>query len=347
VKPGTRRLAIRLGLSLGVAGAFGWWLHNQGIEIVPSAGGFRTISAWAIPAYLAMLAAVHFLRAYRWTYLLRPVADVPVRKILPVAFVGFLAILMLPLRMGELARPFLIKRHAGVSMSAALGTIAIERVIDGLLVSLWLTVCLFGIPASRSGYIWPLRLMPLGLFVAALLFLLVFLAKGDRVIGFSERLSARFSKKLSGTVGHVMRGFSKGLSALPNRAAFVKFLAMSIAYWAVNAAGVLLLARGCGLELGPAGAVALMGIVAVGILLPSGPGFFGNFQAAVLVALGLYAPAHAHGEVASVFIFTLYLAQVAVTLLVGLGALALSGLSLRGIVSSGLPEVAEDYSEWA
>jgi glycosyltransferase 2 family protein len=347
VQLGTRRLIVRLGLSLLVAGAFVWWLGNQGIEIVPPAASFRALAAWAVPLYLLVLCGVHFLRAYRWVYLLRPIARVPVRKTLPVAFVGFLAILMLPLRMGELARPLLLKRHAGVSMSAALGTIAIERVIDGLLVSLWLTVCLFGIPASLSPYIWPLRLLPLGLFVGALLFLVLFLAKGDWVTRIAGRMTARVSAKLSATVVHVMDGFGRGLSALPNRTALLQFLAMSVGYWGLNAFGVWLLARGVGLDLGAAGSVALMGVVAVGILLPSGPGFFGNFQAAALVALGLYVPAQAKATEASVFIFTLYLAQVVFTLLVGLGSLALSGLSLRGIVSSGLGEVTEDYSEWA
>ncbi len=344
----TRKLVVRFGLSLAVAGAFIWWLRNQGIELLPSAREFEVISWWTVPAYVLTLLAVHFLRAYRWTYLLRPIADVPVRRMLPVAFVGFLAILVLPLRTGEFARPFLIKRHAGVSMSAALGTIAIERVVDGLLVSLWLTLCLFGVPASASPYVWPLRLFPLALFLAALGFLLAFLRRSDVFVRLGRRLTEPFSKKLADTVVHVLEGFGKGLAVLPNRMALLRFLAVSVAYWSINALGVWLLASSCGLDVGLLGAVATMAVVAVGILLPSGPGFFGNFQAAVLVALELYLPAAVVAGRAAVFIFLLYLCQVGVTLVIGVLSLFLGRISLRGIVSSGLPQVAaEELSDWS
>jgi uncharacterized membrane protein YbhN (UPF0104 family) len=268
---------------------------------------------------------------------------------LPVAFAGFLAILIMPLRTGELARPFLIKRHAGVSMSAALGTIAIERVVDGMLVSLWLTLCLFGVPAEASPYVWPLRILPLGLFLGALVFLVAFLHRSDGFVSFARRLTAPISRKLSATVVHVLEGFARGLSVLPNRGALLRFLAVSFAYWTINALGVLLLARGCGVDLGLLGAVATMAVVAVGILLPSGPGFFGNFQAGVAVALSMYVPLAGTADArVSSFVFLLYLCQVGVTILVGVGSLVAGRVSLRGIVASGLPEVAaEDVADWS
>lgn len=345
---GTRRLVVRLGVSLAFAAAFGWWVHNQGIAIIPPLDAFVSMAPWGVPGYLGSLAVVHFCRAYRWTYLLRPIGDVPARRMLPVAFVGFVAILMLPLRMGELARPLLIKRHAGVSMSAALGTIAIERVVDGLLVSLLLTLCLFVVPADASPYVWPLRLLPLALFVAALGALVIFLLRGDRVTVFFGRLTGRVSEKLSRTVVHVLQGFSRGLAVLPNRGLLLRFLAVSAVYWSANALGVLLLARGCGLDLDLFGAVATMGTVAVGILLPSGPGFFGNFQAAVLVALGLFIPIDSVAASVSVFIFTLYACQVLVTVLVGVASVLFGGLSLRGLTAQDLPRVAsEDVRDWS
>jgi hypothetical protein len=346
---GTRKLIVRLGLSLGIAAVFVWWLGNQGIEIIPSAAQFGVLAGWAVPVYLLTLVAVHFLRAYRWIYLLRPIHPaITVRKMLPVAFVGFLAILVMPLRTGEIARPYLIKGHAGVSMSAALGTIAIERVVDGLLVSLWLTLCLFGIDAGISPYVWPLRLLPLALFLGALVFLVAFLWRGEAFVRLGRRLTAPFSRKLADTVVHVMEGFGRGLSVLPNKLALLKFLVASVAYWSINAVGVMLLAQGCGLDLGLLGGVATMAVVAVGILLPSGPGFFGNFQASVLVALELYLPAAALAEGAAVFIFLLYLSQVTLTLLVGFGSLFGARVSLRGVFASGLPQVAtEDLADWS
>jgi hypothetical protein len=90
-----------------------------------------------------------------------------------------------------------------------------------------------------------------------------------------------------------------------------------------------------------------MGVLAVGILLPAGPGFFGSFQAATLVALGFFVPAAVVAAHASTFIFVLYAGQVAFTLALGLLALFLGGVSLRGVAQSDLAHVAvDDMADW-
>ena len=90
-----------------------------------------------------------------------------------------------------------------------------------------------------------------------------------------------------------------------------------------------------------------MGVLSVGILLPAGPGFFGSFQASVLVALGFFLPAAQVAERASVFIFTLYAGQVVFTLLLGLAAFLATRVTLGGIAGSELAHVAAaDIADW-
>jgi len=117
-----------------------------------------------------------------------------------------------------------------------------------------------------------------------------------------------------------MERFHAGLAALPDRRSFWGFVGVSALYWGTNAAAFLILARGCGLDLSATGAVAGMGVLAVGILLPAGPGYFGNFQISVLVALEMYVPAAAASEGAAVFIFLLYVLQTGLAILFGAAA---------------------------
>ncbi|MBW2277380.1 MAG: flippase-like domain-containing protein, partial [Deltaproteobacteria bacterium] len=143
------KILVRLLISLVIAGLLLWWLLSQGFEVVPTLADIRgAVTWWAIPGYAALFCIFHCFRAWRWSYLLRPVADVKTRVMLETAFTGFMAIQLMPLRTGEMARPYLLDRYTGVSKSALFGTIAIERVIDGLMVSLWLTVALLTIPAE-------------------------------------------------------------------------------------------------------------------------------------------------------------------------------------------------------
>jgi len=312
------KILARLIVSIAIAAALVYWLLSQGFDVVPSWSAIAAVAdPWCAAVYVALFAVFNVLRAFRWEYLLRPFTAVRRGPMMETAFVGFAAIQMMPLRTGEVARPYLLDRYAGISKSALFGTIAIERVIDGLLVSLWLTVALFTVPLGSGPYVLALRVVPLAVFVAALALLFAFHRSPDRVGALLGKLLGVFSKRLADFAVGVVSRFHAGLAALPDKRAFWAFTAQSALYWGINALAFWVLARGCGLDLSFSGAVAGMGVLAVGILLPSGPGYFGNFQISVLVALEMYVGAAARTENAAVFIFLLYAFQTGLTLIFG------------------------------
>jgi uncharacterized YccA/Bax inhibitor family protein len=75
-----------------------------------------------------------------------------------VTSVGFLAIIAIPARLGELARPYLITKKCHIRMTAAVGTILVERVFDCLTVLLIFLLALFFTPFPpwliRSGIVF-------------------------------------------------------------------------------------------------------------------------------------------------------------------------------------------------
>ena len=143
----SRRLTLpRLLVSLGLAAGFGWMLARGGLPLIPDRIAFERLHPWAIPAYMVTLVIVHTLRAVRWRHLLRPLGDVPLRTVVSVAWLGFAAVLFLPLRMGEFVRPYLMGKRSPVRGWAAAGTVAGERVLDGLMLSL----VLFGALSSTQ-----------------------------------------------------------------------------------------------------------------------------------------------------------------------------------------------------
>jgi hypothetical protein len=299
----SRRFALRLAVSLALALAFAWALRREGLAIVPPRAAFRGLRAWAVPVYLVLLAGVHFLRAARWRLLLAPIGEVPLGRVLAVAWVGFCAIMLLPLRLGEVVRPVLVA-EGQVSRTAAFGTIAVERVLDGVFVSVVLFVCLFAIP-DAPGWIRATAVATLGLFVAALAVLYAIRSGRGRVEGW---LGAR--------LGGLVRGVADGLAALPDRRILGRFLAETALYWALNGVSMWALARGTGIGLSMLGAFTAMSVLAVGILLPAGPGLFGAFQYSLFLALGLFlAPAVVRGPGAA-FVFLLWVIQLGLHLAV-------------------------------
>ena len=106
--------------------------------------------------YLVTLAATHYFRATRWKYLLRPLGvSLPLGRLLAMSTVGFMGILLLPVRLGEFIRPYYVARSGQSRMSAVLGTVAVERIADGLLISILFFSCYMA--ARRARYGAPLR----------------------------------------------------------------------------------------------------------------------------------------------------------------------------------------------
>jgi glycosyltransferase 2 family protein len=88
-----------------------------------------------------------------------------------------------------------------------------------------------------------------------------------------------------------------------------------------------LLGWGCGLDMSFGHAVAVMGILALGILLPGGPGLFGSFQLAISKALLLFFAAAVVGSQGVVYIFLMYLTQA--VLISALGVIPLYALRIK------------------
>jgi glycosyltransferase 2 family protein len=318
-----RKLLPRIAISLALAALFVWLLWRGGVPLLPDASAFRAVQWWAVPGYAALVGVTHFFRASRWRFLIAPVKKLPFREVIALNWIGFFAIFALPLRLGEVARPALGKMRAGVSISAGFGTVAVERVIDGLITSLCVVWALLAIerhptedPIAQKlpiyGYasvaIFATAFVALGLFLWQRTLAAKLVAK---TVGL---VSAKMGRLLSEKVGSVADGVR---SIAEPRLAF-PFLAESLVYWGTNAAGMWLLGVGCGLPMSFSHAIAVMGILAIGILLPAGPGLFGNFQFAISLALKLYFAGAIVGAAGSVYIFLMYATQAILIVVAGI-----------------------------
>jgi len=290
------KLAINLILSFGMLALCAWlvWPNHETREqlrIVIENLRFADFAPY-LAAYVGLLAVVQLCRSLRWNNLLAPLGvRIPAGPLLAISAVGFMAILALPARLGELVRPGLLRKRGDLSASAALGTVAVERVIDGLLVSLLVFGALFALrgPGAPS-WMMPTAYTALAVFAAALVFLVFAIRRPEATVAFCmkltllPKLAPRIARVIEGKVLDMVRGFVV-LHDVRNMTIFVLWSAV---YWIANGLGVYVLARAFGLELSVIGAFATMGVCAVGIMLPNAPGLVGQFQYFTLLGVGLY-----------------------------------------------------------
>ncbi len=345
---GTRSLPAwlpRLVASLVVGGLFVMLFRRGDVPIVPPPGSFRQVHWWAVVGYFLSLFVVHWFRAWRWDYLLRPVARVPTSRIIAIAWVGFFAIMMLPLRMGEVVRPVLLRRDGKISGSAAMGTIAAERVLDGLFVALLLAATLAFVPRlPLEGVVFggfPVaRVVTLGyltvaVFATALVVLSVFFAARRFAEAATLKVVGLVSDSLARRLSRMVGSLADGLRSLPDPRLMVPFLAQTSVYWGFNALGMWFLGWGCGLPMNPAQGFAVMGVLAMGILLPAGPGLFGPFQFSIFLALRMFFPDEVVRSEGVAYVFLMYLCQFVFTTLMGIGALWFGHIDPHHVLDQG------------
>ncbi|MBZ0116925.1 MAG: flippase-like domain-containing protein [Sandaracinaceae bacterium] len=340
-----RRVLPKLLISLLLAGLFVFLVQRGGVPLLPPAEAFTRVSGWGVAGYVLTLLGMHFFRASRWRFLMRPVKrDIPFWDGVLLNWIGFFAIFVLPLRLGEFARPALTKLRHGVSLSAGLGTVAVERVIDGLVTSLCVVWALYALP-HREAQDTLTRSLPYygnlaaGLFFCAFLGLVLFLWQRELAVklvyGTIGRVSPRLGDKLASKVDSV----ADGVRSIAHPRLGLGFLVETLLYWGLNAGGMWVLGRACGLDMTFGHAVAVMGVLAIGILLPAGPGLFGSFQLAVSTGLKLYFAAELVGSQGAVYVFLLYGLQAILLTLTGILPLYAMKLSFADILR---PAPSED-----
>jgi hypothetical protein len=340
------RMLPKLLISLALGALFAWLAARGGVPLLPDAAALQRVSGWAPPLYLLSLLFVHYFRASRWRFLIAPIRPMPMREVILLNWIGFFAIFALPLRLGELARPALTKLRHGIPISAGVGTIAVERVIDGLITSLCVAWALLVLPRVATDDPVAKHLPTYGyaallLFTGAFVALALFLWQRALAIRLTRATLGLVLPSLADVLASKVGSVADGLRSIANPRLALGFLSESLLYWGCNALGVWLLGVGCGLPMTLGHAAAVMGVLAIGILLPTGPGLFGNFQLAVSAGLRLYFAESLIGEQGAVFIFLLYVMQSSVMVLAG--AIPLYALHMRLSDLVALP--AEDKAQ--
>src|SRR5262249_43046138 len=111
----------KIAISLAVAAGLLYALHRGGLPLLSRREAFAHLRTWTVPAYFVSLAVASYFRAVRWRFLLRPIAPVSRTRALTAVLAGSAAVLVLPFRLGEMVRAYLVGQDKRIGIVAALG----------------------------------------------------------------------------------------------------------------------------------------------------------------------------------------------------------------------------------
>lgn len=308
----TVSLALRLGL-VSACLIYAFW----GVDFSLLWQALAGYSLWPILVTVAFSFLSYGAMALRFNFLTRHTAGFWL--CLKAFFLGMAVNNVIPAKLGELAKAFYLRRAGGFSLSKGVTMVFWERFFDlnallamGLAVAVHFKVNLAFVPlATVVGGIW-----------AALFVVRAFPNLVGRIIDLMP--SARLSSFLADIKLQILHGVTPGfMLILGLYTALCWFLYAGVTY--------LFLLWGGHFTLTPGEATAVFVLSALGMAMPSSPGAFGVFEAAVVFALGLFGVDKEQALAAGV---VLHMLQYIPVTLIGILVLARSGLNIKKIRES-------------
>jgi glycosyltransferase 2 family protein len=281
---------------------------------------------YVLPAVALSLLGL-FMRAQSWRVILG--GQLPYRRVFDVMAEGYLLNNVLPFRLGEFGRAYLISRGRDLTASEALSSVVVERVIDLLMVVVLLTAFLplvAGLPWARN-----FAFISTVFGLTALVTLVLMARNRQKVLSLAHALFSRlrFRWLPAAWVEARLANFLDGLSVLRDGRR---------AFWAAFWSGGAWVAAGLGawvflLGFVP-GATITMGffvltILGLGVAVPSAPGSMGVFEYVVLLALSVF---NVEQTRALSFALVFHASQLGLTSILGGLALVREGETLGHVV---------------
>lgn len=224
-----------------------------------------------------------WLRAYRWKFMLDPIKSVSVADLFSATMIGFMANNILPARLGEFVRAYAIGHTAKVSKGAAFATIVIERAFDMVSLVFFLGVVLLVHPVARG--IKLAGVFAIAVCAVMFLVLIIFRARRDLVVRVFHAVTGRMPEGARKRGEVLLHSFIDGLEVLARGHHILAILVLSLVMWLTVALSMDLGLKAFSLDVPVHASLVLLVVVSLALMIPSGPGFAGTFEAAVIGTL--------------------------------------------------------------
>jgi uncharacterized protein (TIRG00374 family) len=304
------------------------WLFARNVNVAEVWRSILRADVWFLTAAVAVTVLAWIFRAVRWLVLLAPVGRARFRTAFRTTVIGFAATFLLPGRIGEILRPYLLARQEGFKATTTFATVIVERLLDVATVML-LFACALPFAGVRVGRdIMIAGGISAAAAVGALAVLFVFAGHPERVGQWVERLARLLPRKAAAAAARVAHAFAEGLAVMRSPSQLVKAAAWSLPLWVSLAVSIWWTSLAFDLTFPFSGSFLVMMCLAAGVSLPT-PGGVGGFHWTYRFAVTTFFGAPV--DVAAAAAFVLHAVSFVPVTIVGLVFMWQDGLTLAGL----------------
>jgi hypothetical protein len=320
-------------LGFGISAALLYYVFR---DLDPRAVLHEIASAnpWLLALATFFATIVFWIRAWRWKAILEPAAGkTSFRGRFAATTIGFMGNNLLPARIGEFMRAYALTRVERVPIVASFTSLVLERLLDGIFVTsfLFIAMVLPGFPGGENPFSNAARAV--AVLVAVMLVLLAgFVIWPTPAVRLVEAVVKYLPKSFRRPIIDSLEAFLAGAGILRDPVLLARSIGWTFVLWFVNALGFYFAFLAFGLDLGYTAALFFQSAIALGVSIPSAPGFFGTFEtAAKLVLVDMWGGDETH---AGALAIGFHICAFIPVTLIGLWQARRIGLSLREVESS-------------
>ena len=328
-----RSLQLLIGV---VISGFAVWLAMRDVRLAEVGSALRHADYGGFVLVMVLTLLGFWLRALRWRWLISTPRPLSLDSLFSATMIGFMANNLLPLRLGEFVRAWVLGRRERMSKTTVFATVVVERVVDMITLLAIFGMALLVHPLTERTEAGRLTRTGAGVLLLACVALTVFVVAVERRPAFTSRVVGWCLRMLperarEGALA-TLRRFIEGLglfSDLPRLAwvfllSFVMFgtyaFCLTVGMWALR------------IPVPWYGGLVMLVITAIGIMVPAAPGYIGTLNLACVAGLALFGVGK---ELSVPFSWFYWVSQWLPISLVGLYYLHREGLTLRSRTRAG------------
>ena len=324
----TNRKRLQLAIGIAISVVF-LWLTFRSLDPGQLLEVLATVEwLWLVPCTILFIA--HFVvRAWAWGVLVRPIQPVGIRSLNAATVIGFATNNLMPFRLGEFARAYVLTAREGIPFASTFATVVLARVFDMLvlLVMVGVLLVVFPLPPElRQGAF--LLIPPI---LIGLVFLFLLKTREEEALRFLEWCARILPRKVGDWGMGLVRSFLPGLEALRSAWDLALAFGINVVSWLLIVSYYVFVLYAFGYEVPWYGSLVLVIAVAFLIAVPSSPGYVGPYHFAIVQGMAMLPGVDLTDAEAQAFAIVMHGLQFVLTTAWGVLYLLAGSVSLREI----------------
>jgi uncharacterized protein (TIRG00374 family) len=254
----------------------------QGLEIDEFASEISKANYWSLIPFIILETLALWARGMRWRVLLEE--KLGATRLFWITNISYYLSNILPLRIGELGRVYLVTRKSEVTGMQALSTALLERMLDVVTVFIALFLVLPLIP--EHGFVTSISYWIVGLVIVLIISLFVIASKRKTAAKVMGLMTQRLGTRIGGVMNEAFDKFFESIDIVRGRRVVLAGL-WCIIVWTFSILATYYLLIGFVPELQLYDAIFVTSLLALGIALPSVPASVGIWEASAVAALAV------------------------------------------------------------